>query len=74
MDAARILAENVRRLRMAKGWTQEEAAAAAAIHPTYWSQIETAKRNITVMVLGKVAKGLGVPVAELFREGIAPVV
>ena len=68
MDAGELLGKNVRRLRAAKGWSQEEAAAASAIHPTYWSQIETAKRNITLRVVGKVATGLGVTVAELFRD------
>lgn len=68
MDAGELLARNVRRLRAAKGWSQEEAAAASSIHPTYWSQIETAKRNITVRVVGKVARGLGVGVAELFCD------
>ena len=62
------MGKNVRRLRAAKGWSQEEAAAASSMHPPYWSQIEPARRNLTVKVVGRVAMGLGVAVAELFRE------
>lgn len=70
MEAGQLLAWNARRLRLEKGWSQEDAAAATQIHPTYWSQIETGKRNPSLMVVDRVARGLGVTVAELFREGV----
>ena len=68
MEAGQLLARNVRRIRAEKGWSQEEAAAASAIHPTYWSQIETGKRNPSLMVVARIAQGLGVPLAELFQD------
>lgn len=68
MDPGRLLARNVRRLRTERGWSQEEAAAVAGIHSTYWSQIETAKRNPSLSVIGRVAIGLGVSLASLFQD------
>ena len=68
MDPGHLLARNVRRLRADRGWSQEEAAAAAGIHSTYWSQIETAKRNPSLSVIGRVATGLGVSLAVLFQD------
>ena len=70
MDAVRLLASNVRRLRTERGLTQEQAAAAAdGMHPTYWSEVETGKRNPSVTVVARMAKGLGVTLAQLFEEG-----
>ena len=67
MDVRQLLARNVRRLREAKGWSQEQAAAAASVHPTYLSEIETAKRNPTILVVEKLARAFDVPVANLFQ-------
>jgi transcriptional regulator with XRE-family HTH domain len=40
----------------------------AKIHQTYLSGVERGKRNPTVLVLGKLAKALGVEVEELVRN------
>ena len=65
----RILARNVRRLRLARKWSQEELAAAARLHQVQISSIEAGKSNTTIDVLQRLARALGVPVAELFGEG-----
>lgn len=52
------LGQNVRRLREAKGWSQEDYADRAGIHRTYVSDIERGKRNPTVTVVEKLAKPL----------------
>lgn len=54
------LGQNVRRLREAKGWSQEDYADRAGIHRTYVSDIERGKRNPTVSVVEKLAKALEV--------------
>lgn len=51
---------------MARDWTQEELAAAASLHQVQVSKIEAANNNTTVDVLQRLARALGVPVAELF--------
>ena len=59
------LGQNVRRLREAKGWSQEDYADRAGIHRTYVSDIERGKRNPTVTVVEKLAKPLEVEPGRL---------
>ena len=60
MDIRTRLGLNVRRLRTAKGWSQEAFADEANIHRTYVSDIERGSRNPTITVVEKLAKPLGV--------------
>ena len=50
----------MRRLREAKGWSQEEYADRADIHRTYVSDIERGRRNPTISVVEKLARSLDV--------------
>jgi len=59
------LAENLRRLRKAKGWSQEHFADEAGIHRTYVSDLERAARNPTITVVEKMARTLGKPLGDL---------
>jgi transcriptional regulator with XRE-family HTH domain len=59
VDIRQRLGTNVRRLREAKGWSQEDYADRAGIHRTYVSDIERGRRNPTVTVVEKLAKPLG---------------
>jgi transcriptional regulator with XRE-family HTH domain len=59
------LGRNVRRLREAKGWSQEDYADRAGIHRTYVSDIERGKRNPTVTVVEKLAKPLEIEPGRL---------
>ncbi len=61
------LGKRVRRLRMDKGLSQEDAADRAAIDPKHFQLIETGQVNVTFASLVGVAKALGVKLAELFR-------
>ncbi len=65
MDIRKRLGDNVRRLRTAKGWSQEAYADEAGIHRTYVSDIERGARNPTVTVVEKLAKPLGVKSGSL---------
>ena len=65
MDIRTRLGHNVRRLREAKGWSQEDYADRAGIHRTYVSDIERGSRNPTVTVVEKLAKPLEVRPGEL---------
>lgn len=58
----------VRELRLAAGLSQEKFALAIGMDRTYLSSVETGKRNISLLNIHKIAQGLGVPAAELFRE------
>ena len=65
MDIRERLARNLRRLRLAHSWSQEEFAHRAGLHRTYVSDLERAARNPTVTVVDKLAVTLGVVVGEL---------
>jgi transcriptional regulator with XRE-family HTH domain len=62
-----VLATNVRRLRTAKGLSQEALADLAGIHRNYLGGIERRERNVGLDNLGKLAKALGVSIADLLR-------
>jgi transcriptional regulator with XRE-family HTH domain len=65
VDIRQRLAKNLRRLREAKGLSQEAFAHEAGIHRTYISDLERGARNPTISVLEKLADALGVRVGEL---------
>lgn len=67
MDIRARLGSNVRRLREAKGWSQEDYADRAGIHRTYVSDIERGKRNPTVTIVEKLAKPLKVSPGALLE-------
>jgi transcriptional regulator with XRE-family HTH domain len=55
----------LRRLREAKGLSQEAFAHEAGIHRTYISDLERGARNPTIIVVGKLAAALNVPSGDL---------
>ena len=58
----------MRQLRDAKGWTQETLAERASMDRSYIAGIEAGPRNPSVKAVGKIAKGLGVRLSELFED------
>jgi len=65
MDIRKRLGSNVKKLREAKGWSQEEFAHEADIHRTYISDIERGSRNPTIKIVEKLAAPLKVSVSRL---------
>lgn len=59
------IADQVRLLRISKGWSQEELAARCGLHRTYVGAVERAERNITVGTLYKLARALDCDVTDL---------
>lgn len=67
------VAANVRRLREAKGWTQEEAAhQCRELAVLVYASIERAENNFTAVTLARLAKGFGVDARELLEPAPAP--
>jgi transcriptional regulator with XRE-family HTH domain len=62
----RDFAVRIVELRKAKGWSQEKLAEEADLHRTYIGGIERALRNVSLHNIAKLARALGVPIAELF--------
>lgn len=67
MDIKIKVGQNIKRLRNAKGLSQEQFAFEADLHRTYISDIERGNRNPTVSVLEKIANALGVKPSELLE-------
>jgi transcriptional regulator with XRE-family HTH domain len=67
MDAAlpANLATNLRRLRQARGLTQQQAARLADLPRPTWATLESGSANPTIVVLARAAAALNVPVEEL---------
>jgi transcriptional regulator with XRE-family HTH domain len=66
----RTVAANVRRTRKALGLSQEELAFEADVDRTYISQVERAKRNITIVVLARLAAALHTTPDRLVASGV----
>jgi transcriptional regulator with XRE-family HTH domain len=58
----------IRRIREEQGINQEEAAERCGLHRTYYSGIERGVRNVSLVNLERVAKGLKTPLAGLFSR------
>ena len=63
-----ILSANVKRLREARGLTQEELGDRCGYHRTYVSNIEHANLNVTLANLEALAAGLGCTVEDLLKR------
>jgi len=67
MDLKEVMAINLRRLRHAKGMTQEDLAEKAGLSARHLGSIERAEVSASVTVLGQIADGLEVDASELVR-------
>jgi transcriptional regulator with XRE-family HTH domain len=65
VDIQQRLGANLRKLRTAKGWSQERFAFEAGIHRTYISDLERGARNPTISVVEKLASCLDVKASAL---------
>jgi len=68
MNGRGLIARNVRRIRVAKGVSQERLAFDSGIDRSYLGGIERETENPTVDLLDRLAGVLGVPLGELFVE------
>jgi len=66
MDVRKRIGWNLRRLRNARAITQEDFATDSGFDRGYVSGVERGVRNPSALVLARIAKALGVDVAELF--------
>lgn len=68
MQWAKVVGENIRRHRLAKGLSQEELAGEAGIAMRHLGRIERGESNPTVEVLGKLAAVLKTVPQEFFTS------
>ena len=68
MEGRRLVAWNLRRLRVQRGVSQEALAADAEVDRSYVGRLERAEENPTVGILDRFAQALAVHVSELLRR------
>ena len=62
----REFGESLRRLRLERGFSQEDLADKSGLHRTYVGGVERGERNISLENIHRLARALGVDVRELF--------
>ena len=58
----------IRRVREDQQITQEEAAERSGLHRTYYSGVERGVRNVSLVNLERISKGLRVSMSQLFSR------
>jgi transcriptional regulator with XRE-family HTH domain len=58
----------IRRVREEQEITQEEAADRCGLHRTYYSGIERGVRNVSLVNIEKIGKGLKTSLSQLFER------
>ncbi len=67
MDMRKLVGHNVKRIRTAKGLTQERFAELSGFSQQYLSDLERGQRNPTVVTLYELATALGVDHVTLVK-------
>ena len=65
LELTKRLASNVRRVRVAKGWTQEEAAHHCGMPVRLLQGIEAGTNNVTLVTLARLVEGFSVDAQKL---------
>ncbi|TWB87298.1 DNA-binding XRE family transcriptional regulator [Bradyrhizobium macuxiense] len=68
MDLRETFATNLRRLRNARGWSQDELAFEAKISRGYLSLLEKGEYYVSIKIIGRLADKLEVEPAEFLKR------
>ncbi|WP_439360490.1 helix-turn-helix domain-containing protein [Bradyrhizobium sp. DASA03007] len=68
MDLRETFATNLRRLRNARRWSQDELALEAKISRSYLSQLEKGEYYVSIKIIGRLADKLDVEPAEFLKR------
>ena len=70
----KILGNNLKAYRNAKGWSQEELAHLAGITPAHLGHIERGEGNPTLLTLFSISNALQVDLSELVKNNAGAIV
>lgn len=62
------LGQRIKEKRLQLGLSQEKFALSINMDRTYFVSVEKGKRNISILNIEKIAKGLNISLSELFQE------
>lgn len=62
------LVQRIKEKRLQLGLSQEKFALSINMDRTYFASVEKGKRNISILNIEKIAKGLNISLSELFQE------
>ena len=62
------LGQRIKEKRLQLGLSQEKFALSINMDRTYFASIEKGRRNISILNIEKIAKGLNISLSELFQE------
>jgi len=62
------LGDRIRKLRKKHGWTQVEFAERVGIDRSFLADVERGKRNVSILNLDLIAKGLRTSLSQLFSR------
>src|SRR3954447_26030871 len=65
----RLLGERIREARARRGMTRKILARDSQVSERYLAQLESGQGNISIILLRQVAQAMGLPLADLVREG-----
>jgi transcriptional regulator with XRE-family HTH domain len=64
-------ADNLKKIRLEKGFSQEALADLAGLHRTYIGSVERGERNISIDNIERIAKALGCDPNNLIKREIS---
>lgn len=65
-DIEKLFGVQVRRIRIEKNISQEELGFRSGLSKNYISDVERGSRNVSLQTIEKIARGLEIPIKELF--------
>jgi transcriptional regulator with XRE-family HTH domain len=68
LSARQIFSRNVRKVRIAKGLSQEDLAELSGLHRNYVGGVERGERNIAIDNMDKIAKALSTTIPKLLQN------
>ncbi|HUK07179.1 MAG TPA: helix-turn-helix transcriptional regulator [Stellaceae bacterium] len=68
-DYLRLLGERIREARARRGMTRKILARDSGVSERYLAQLEGGQGNISIILLRQVAQAMGLPLADIVREG-----